>query len=342
METLRTTILALFGLAFIGFAGSADAQPRAGRLEQITVHGAALEGNLEGNSADRTVFVYLPPSYDSEQRRRYPVALNLHGYTSTARANVEYLGMPASADRAIASGAAEMILVFPDAMTVHGGSMYASSVTVGDWEAFIAEDLVSYLDEHYRTIADRRSRGLSGHSMGGYGTFRIGMKYPGVFGALYAMSACCLDPRLPSPNDARAETVRTIEQAQALGFFDRALFASSAAWSPNPGKAPFYLNLPTENGVPQPTVYADYAAGALNSLVHQYVPELKQYAAIGMEIGDGDFLLNDNRHMDALLTGYGITHSFEIYEGDHVNRLPQRFEEHMLAFFTQHLRVDEH
>jgi enterochelin esterase-like enzyme len=334
---MRRAIFLLSAVAALNFASGATAQERSGRVEQITVHGASLEGNLEGNSADRTVFVYLPPSYASDESQRYRVVYNLHGFTATARANVDYLNLPESADRAIENGAAEMILVFPDAMTVHGGSMYASSTTVGDWEAFIAEDLTAYIDANYRSIAERESRGLSGHSMGGYGTLRIGMKYPEVYAALYAMSACCLDPRLPAENDARAEAVETVEQAQGLNFFERALFASSAAWSPNPGKPPFYLNLPTEDGAPQPSVYADYAAGALNSLIHQYVPELQQYEAIGMEIGDRDFLIEGNRIMDALLTSYSIEHSYELYDGDHVNRLPQRFEEHMLPFFTEHL-----
>ncbi len=337
---MRTAIVSLLSIAMLSFGGAAVAQERAGRVEQVIVHGESLEGNLEGNSADRTVFVYLPPSYEANPNRRYPVVVNLHGYTSTAAANVEYLNLPASADRAIENGAAEMILVFPDAMTVHGGSMYSSSVTVGDWEAFIAEDLTAYIDANYRTIANANARGLSGHSMGGYGTFRIGMKYPDVYSALYAMSACCLDPRLPSPNDARAEAVQSVAEAQALSFFEKALFASAAAWSPNPNKPPFFMNLPTTDGVPQPTIYADYAAGALNSLLHQYVPELKQFRAIGMEIGDTDFLMNDNRRMDALLTSYGINHSFEIYVGDHVNRIPQRFEENLMPFFTEHLRAN--
>ena len=56
--------------------------------------------------------------------------------------------------------------------------MYSNSVTTGDWETFVAKDLVGYIDSHYRTLARRESRGLAGHSMGGYGTMRIGMKYP--------------------------------------------------------------------------------------------------------------------------------------------------------------------
>lgn len=335
VKTIISVVAIFIALVLPAFS----AQENQGSLLEIRVHGPSLEGNLEGNSPDRTVFVYLPPSYETDTTRRYPVVYNLHGYTSTAKNNVDYLGLPASADRAIASGAAEMILVFPDAMTVHGGSMYGSSVTVGDWEAFIAEDLTSYIDSHYRTLAGRKSRGLSGHSMGGYGTLRIGMKYPGVYAALYPMSACCLRPRLPSPTDIQAEAVKTIAEAQGLEFFARTIFASAAAWSPNPDNPPFYFNLPTQNGEPQAAIYADFAAGALTSLIHQYVPELKSFLAIGIEIGDRDFLLEDNTTMDALMRSYGIEHSFETYEGDHVNRLPQRFENNMLPFFSKHLET---
>ena len=70
--------------------------------------------------------------------------------------------------------------------------MYSNSPTTGDWETFITEDLIHYIDGHYRTIANRESRGLAGHSMGGYGTLRIGMKYPELYAAIYPMSSCCL------------------------------------------------------------------------------------------------------------------------------------------------------
>src|SRR5205085_1988072 len=84
--------------------------------------------------------------------------------------------------------------VVPDAKTVHNGSMYSSSVTTGDFETFIARDVVAYIDAHYRTISNRLARGLVGHSMGGYGATRIGMKHADVFGSLYIMSPCCLSP----------------------------------------------------------------------------------------------------------------------------------------------------
>ena len=75
-----------------------------------------------------------------------------------------------------------MIVVLPDSKTIYNGSMYSSSATTGDFENFISHDVVAYMDAHYRTfpIAEPRPRG---HSMGGYGASRIGMKHPDVFGA---------------------------------------------------------------------------------------------------------------------------------------------------------------
>jgi pimeloyl-ACP methyl ester carboxylesterase len=168
---------------------------RPATVERITIHGKALEGNLEGDAVDRTVLVFLPPSYSSERSRRYPVVYALHGYSIGAEQWSQEIHVPQTIEGAFARGAKEMIVVLPDSKTVHNGSMYSSSATTGDFETFIALDVVSYIDAHYRTIPNRTSRGLVGHSMGGYGATRIGMKHPDVFGSLYIMSPCCLSAR---------------------------------------------------------------------------------------------------------------------------------------------------
>ena len=95
----------------------------------------------------------------------------------------------------MAQGSENMIVVLPDSKTIHNGSMYSSSATTGDFEQYIAHDVVAFIDAHYRTIAKRTSRGLVGHSMGGYGASRIGMKHSDVFGSLYIMSPCCMVAR---------------------------------------------------------------------------------------------------------------------------------------------------
>jgi enterochelin esterase-like enzyme len=111
--------------------GSPPAQPGAPTLtvERIKVHGRSLEGNLEGESADRTVLVILPPNYARQPGRRFPVLYALHGYSIGAEQWTQEIHAPATVANAYAKGLPDMIIVMPDAKTVHNGSMYSSSVT---------------------------------------------------------------------------------------------------------------------------------------------------------------------------------------------------------------------
>src|ERR671921_821270 len=209
-----------------------DAKPAT--VEHIKIPGAALQGNLEGNAADRDVLVFLPPSYAGQKSRRYPVLYALHGYSIGAEQWAREIHVPQTIEGAFARGAKEMIVVVPDSKTLHNGSMYSSSVTTGDFEQFISRDLVAYIDAHYRTLPDRLSRGLVGHSMGGYGASRIGMKHPDVFGSLYIMSPCCQSPRRARPltaEQAKAlSEITTAADAAKLPGALRSLLAGAAAW----------------------------------------------------------------------------------------------------------------
>src|SRR6187399_1814574 len=180
-------------LAGVAVLAALAAAPAEARTDKIKVHGASLEGNLEGNSPDRDVYVFLPPSYDASANKRYPVVYFLHGYSVGADAYDGLAKFQEAVDAADAAGN-EMIVVMPDVLTKFKGAMFSASPTTGDFERYVAQDLVGYIDGHYRTIADADSRGLSGHSMGGYGTLKIAMKYPGIFSSIYAMAPCCLSP----------------------------------------------------------------------------------------------------------------------------------------------------
>jgi len=315
--------------------------PNAPRVivETIVVHSQALEGNLEGESPDRKVIVYLPPDYNDHPAKRYPVVYALHGYSIDNEMWTHEIHTPQTVEGAFASGTKGMIVVLPDGRTLHNGSMYSNSPTAGNFEGFIAHDLVDYIDAHYRTIADRNSRGLAGHSMGGYGATRIGMKYPDVFGALYIMSPCCLSARGAPPADtAKAlEAVTTKAAAVNLDWGSRATLASAAAWSPDPNKPPLYLDLPTKDGVPQPDVLAKWAANAPLAMVDQYISNLKRYNAIAMDVGDQDGLRVDAAKLHDVLDSYGIANSFEIYSGTHTSAVADRFQNHVLPFFSRHL-----
>lgn len=317
----------------------AGAQPVT--VQHIKVHGTALEGNLEGDAVDRDVLVYLPPSYNRQKSRRYSVVYALHGYSIGAEQWSREIHVPQTIEGAFAQGAGEMIVVLPDSKTLHNGSMYSSSVTTGDFEQFIAQDLVSYIDAHYRTIPDRSSRGLVGHSMGGYGATRIGMKHADVFGSLYIMSPCCLSPRAAGPANpelSRAlESVKTPEDSAKLSFFARAQLATAAAWSPNSNKPPLYLDLPTKDGEPQPDVLAKWTANAPLAFIDQYVGSLRRYRAIEIDVGDQDGLRNDAGKLHEILDRYGIANTFELYQGTHTSKVADRFQNHVIPFFSRTL-----
>ncbi len=320
-------------------------------VEHIKIHGAALEGNLEGDAVDRDAIVFLPPSYKKEKQRRYPVVYALHGFFIGAAQWTNEIHVPQTIEGAFAEGAQEMIVVLPDSKTIYNGSMYSSSVTTGDFENFIAHDVVTYIDSHYRTIANRKSRGLVGHSMGGYGASRIGMKHPDVFGSLYIMSPCCLSP-MTGAGFGPAETMkeRSIETEKnvaalkspsealaALPGFGVAPLAQSAAWAPNPKNPPLYLDLLTKDGVSVPEIQAKFAANAPLAFVDQYIGNLKQYRAISMDVGDQDGLRVDAGKLHGIFDSYGIANGFEIYPGTHTSAVADRFQNHVLPFFSKNL-----
>lgn len=314
-------------------------------FEHIKVHGKSLEGNLEGDAVDRDVLVYLPPGYAQHKSKRYPVVYALHGYSIGAEQWTHEIHVPQTIEGAFAQGSKEMIVVLPDSKTVHNGSMYSSSVTTGDFERFIWQDLVAYIDSHYRTIPNRLSRGLVGHSMGGYGASRIGMKHPDVFGSLYIMSPCCLSPRAAGPRasemDKALEQMKSPAESANLPFGLRTQLASAAAWSPDPKNPPLYLDLPTKNGEIQPDVVAKWTANSPLAFVDQYIGNLRQYRAIAMDVGDQDGLRFDATKLHEAFDKYDIPNSFEIYRGTHTSAVADRFQNHVMKFFSDTLCIQE-
>lgn len=324
-----------------------ESAKRSGTVEWIKVYGKGLEGNLEGDPADRDVAVYLPASYKTYPQRRYPVIYFLHGFTDDAAgwygAKKHWINLPLVIDASIERGESrEMIVVTPNAYTRFAGSMYSNSVTIGDWEDYVARELVAYMDGHYRTIPQAGSRGLAGHSMGGYGAMRIGMKHPEVFSSVYLLSPCCMTPGFGGPSNPQMisaiEAVHTMTDFDQAGFFTKAAFASAAAWSPDPNNPPFFIDLPTGDEKSQAMVRAKWAANAPLAVIDQYVTMLRELHAIGFDAGEQDPQIAASiKELDQILTGYRIQHSFEIYQGTHISGIAERIETKTLPFFSKNL-----
>jgi hypothetical protein len=131
--------------------------------------------------------------------------------------------------------------------------------------------------------------------------------------------------------------VKTPEDSAKLSFFPRALLASAAAWSPDPKNPPLYLDLPTKQGEPQPEVLAKWTANAPLAFIDQYIGNLRQYRAIAIDVGDQDGLRVDTARLHDVLDRYGIENSFELYPGTHTSKVADRFENHVMPFFSRNL-----
>ena len=319
------------------FAVPAAAQ-EAARVEQLTFESPSLAGNLEGNDTARSVVVVTPPGYDENTGKRYPVVYYLHGYWMPV--DVQQAGFRLDeAVQAASEAGNDFIMVMPDGFSKLRGGFYSSGPTVGDYESMVADDLVNWVDSNYRTIAEPASRGLAGHSMGGYGTIRIAMHRPGIFSSIYMMSACCLPPMEMTSEQARMIEGMSEEDVANAEFGQLAGVSTLATWSPDP-TADNFLHVDIglrEDGTIDPLVNQRLAANSPVVLVPQFLPELNALEGFAMDIGDEDFLLEGNAQFREELDRFGVDYDFELYEGDHGNRIRERIRTEVLPFFAEHL-----
>ena len=160
----------------------------AGRIDEQVVTSDLLRDNPLGDPFERPLHVYLPPGYDDEPDRRYPCVYVIQGYTG-------HLGMwynrtpfrqpfPETADALFAQGTPPVVIAFVDAWTSYGGSQFVDSPGTGRYHSYLCDEVVPFVDTHYRTLADRDHRAISGKSSGGFGAMITPMLRPDLFGAL--------------------------------------------------------------------------------------------------------------------------------------------------------------
>ncbi|SDJ56937.1 alpha/beta hydrolase [Nonomuraea jiangxiensis] len=161
----------------------------AGRLDHNVIDSELLRGNPLGDPHRRPLLVYVPPGYDDAPERRYPSVYVLLGYTGHVTMWLNRAPFrrpyPELADEVFAGGdVPPAIVVYVDAWTALGGSQYLDSPGTGRYHSYLRDEVVPWVDEHYRTIPDRDHRAVTGKSSGGYGAMVSAMLAPDVFGAL--------------------------------------------------------------------------------------------------------------------------------------------------------------
>jgi len=302
-----------------------------GQIVRNKVYAPSLEGNLIGDSPNnRNVTIYLPPSYDIELDKLYPVVYLLHGFSANndawvASANENILE---SMKQWLKDGKVkEMILVMPNSSNRFIGSQYSNSITTGNWGDYIAKDIVNYIDSNYRTIPQRESRAVFGHSMGGHGAVRIGLTYSDIFSCMGASSGDYDMEDYINSNKvtwAISSALEDWNQYRASGWSVWEAMSWNAAFAPNPDRPPFYCDSPFVYTKTEPKeivknqeAYDRFMKLDIVKNLNSYLDKLLTMRAIYIDCGTSDGLIKHARKMHDGLSNLGIKHTYNEFKGDH-------------------------
>jgi S-formylglutathione hydrolase FrmB len=325
----RRIFIAIVSLCLLLNGFTATAQE--GRIVREIVYSPSLEGNLLGDSPRRPVTIYLPPSYDGGDNLAYPVVYLLHGYTGN---NNLWTGGSYISGNIVTSMSSwlkngkvkEMILVMPNSYNRLWGSYYTNSTATGNWADFIARDLVQYIDSNYRTLPQRESRAVIGHSMGAYGGLRIGMFYPDVFACMGGMAGDYDLEKQMNSNKATFAYISTIKdwaKISSLGF-QAIWLAKAAAFAPNPDNPPFYCDFPFTYTDDKPReivkdldTYDRFMEHDTFRITEARTDILLNARAIYIDCGTSDGNVETARAIHDKLNDLGVNHVYKEFSGDH-------------------------
>lgn len=311
--------------------------------------------NFTDNKIDvspiRKLAVYLPSGYE-QSSRRYPVIYFLPSPFENYRALYSQHDAQALFDRAIASGNIRpFILVAVDMNTPLGCSWYVNSSVTGNWEDFVMQELVPYMDGNFRTLPKRDSRGIAGDFMGGYGAIRFGMRHPDVFGSVYALhpvgTGSGVQVMYSRPNWDLLANAKSLDDVKKDGFSN--IFMSIfQAHVPNPAKPPLFIDFQAHKNGDRLEIDSRVTERLRNnffieSMIPQYADNLKSLRGFKFDWArnDGNYdHIYANQALTHKLDEFGIPHEAEEYNGlwgHGVWGEDGRMNNDVLPFFGKHL-----
>jgi hypothetical protein len=313
--------VAMFAVVAVANAAAPDSQ-----IVSREINSEKFSQNKIGVSPIRKLQVYLPAGYGLSNTR-YPVIYFLPTPFESYQAVFEQHHAQELFDAAIRSGViGKFILVTVDMTTPIGCSWYLNSPVTGNWEDFMIQELVPYVDANFRTLPSRDSRGIVGDFMGGYGAIRFGMTHPDVFGSVYALhpvgTGSGLLPMYSRPDWDLLANAKTLDDVKKDGF--STIFTSIyQAHLPNPDKPPLYIDLQARKE--GDTYVVDAAATQrlresffLEAMIPKYADNLKSLRGLKFDWarndGNQDHVYS-NQAFTHKLNEYGIHHEAEEYNG---------------------------
>jgi enterochelin esterase-like enzyme len=321
------------------------------RLVDREISSKMFAGNKVGTSAIRKLVVYLPAGYDGSAER-YPVIYFLPSPFENYRAEFDQRGAQALFDGAIASRVIDkFVLVAVDMNTPLGCSWYVNSPVTGNWEDFMIQELVPYMDANFRTLPRRESRGIAGDFMGGYGAIRFGMRHPDVFGSVYALhpvgTGSGLLTMYSRPNWDLLASAKSLDDVRKDGL--STIFTTMfQAHLPNPGKPPLFIDLQARKVGDQLVIDSAVTERLRNnffleSMIPQYADNLKSLRGFKFDWARNDANQDHvyaNQALTHKLDEFGIPHEAEEYNGLWGHAVwgeEGRVYAEVLPFFEKHL-----
>lgn len=333
-----------FGLVVaivLGVAGVSGPVAAQGTIVTDSVSSPGLASNVVGDSPVRPTLVYLPPSYQRDTTRRYPVLYLLHGATSVPEewldGSYQGFSIRVAVDSLIAAGSIpELIVVMPNADNALGAGFYANSAATGNWEDFVVRDLVRHIDRRYHTDARASKRALVGHSMGGFGAFTIGFDHPDVFGFVYAISPCCIGfVGRTGPSPAWTALAR-MKRWQDVPGNARLLLGMAAALDGSRTDPRLFTELPFDVGrdstlAANSTVQARWRARMPPDRASAMVRRGGRPPVVVIEAGSEESELRLGiQVLRARLDSLGIPYVDTTFTGGHIDRVRERFTQHVI------------
>ena len=152
-----------------------------GRIEYFNLDSKAIQNNILGDTSERQIAVYLPPSYD-KNKSDFPLFVDIAGFTGSGLSHVAWKAfgesVPQRVERLLSENKmGEVIIAFPDCFTSLGGNQYINSSVLGNWADFLTEELLPEMEQRYQVIKGKQGKALFGKSSGGYGAMIHGMLY---------------------------------------------------------------------------------------------------------------------------------------------------------------------
>jgi S-formylglutathione hydrolase FrmB len=353
MVSAKAYLATLFALILACLtSASALAAPKS-QLIVRELRSDAIAHNKVGIGPERHLLVYLPADYDESSPQRYPVIYFLpNPFEDDYRFDFDHRDAQDLFDRAIAAGVIKkFILVTVDMKTPLGTSWNANSSVTGNWEDFMIEELVPYIDANFKTLPSRDSRGIAGIFIGGYGAIRFGMRHPEVFGSVYAMhpvgTSTGVSVSMTIPNWDILTNARSMDDVKKDARTQ--IFATMfQAFLPNPDKPPLYIDLLARRDGDQLLIDSKLMDRFRNNfyletMIPQYADNLKSLRGFKFDWSrlDGNYdHVWANQNFTRKLNEFGVPHDAEEYNGsagDSNWGVAGRFYAEVLPFFQKHL-----